>query len=304
MSDQVNDIVALTQQLSSDNLALWSDEKRKSFTDTFDSRVRVSRYILIQTAVRVASKAKGKHFISDKHLKGLDITASHQSLLDDQGNRYSSSYSVGGRPTNELNTIAEQHADEIISKLPSLNEAVRIISPEVSKMIEQKVKLLAQGKKLMEDADKFAGVLDMDDLDPNMTISAFQAMVKDREKKRIAILNKLDEIGNEGNLLESKINKFLYDGLPGLSAAVIQVIKDYVERATAFSGLNRRVAEQVQFGDSEAALEMLKSFEKDEVKVSTDIQSQFDGALEILKMSAKKGLASSKVKKLSASKKG
>ena len=57
--------------------------------------------------------------------------------------------------------------------------------------------------------------------------------------------------------MDTGIRAFLYHGLPGLFDAVVKVVNDYMERATAFSALNRRVGEQVQFCDSEAALEML-----------------------------------------------
>jgi hypothetical protein len=167
-------------------------------------------------------------------------------------------------------------------------------------MIEKRNKLLAKGKDLLKQAEELAGSLDMDDLDQEMTIASFRAMVKEREKKRAALLSKLDEVGDEGRSLDSRINKFLYDGLPGLSDAVIKVINDYLDRAVGFSAMNRRVGEQVQFGDSEAAMEMLKTFEKDEAKISSDIKAQFDKALDDLKLAAKKALAAPRQKKLAA----
>lgn len=296
------EINALALQLSTDNLATWSDEKRKSFTETFDARVRVARYLLYRTAIYVAQKAKEKHFISDKHDR--QFPNHWQSIPDELYDRKPGSYyhenAVGGRDLQELEVIARERADEIIKQLPGLTDAVRILSPEVGQMIEKRSKLLAKGKQLLEEAEGLAGSLDMDDLDQEMTIAAFRAMVKDREKKRASLLSKLDDVGEEGRALDSRINKFLYDGLPGLSDAVIKVIKDYLDRSLGFSAMNRRVAEQVQFGDSEAAMEMLKTFEKDEATISSDIKAQFDQALDELKVAAKKGLATSRLKKLAA----
>ena len=303
MSDHVSEITALTTQLSNDNLALWSDEKKQSFVDTFDARIRVARYILIETADKIFEKALGKHFISEKHRKGLPdkFAVTPSDLWDVTKDRYGyqNHESIGGRPHEELDTIADERAGEIIDQLPRLNDAVRILSPAVSLMIEKKTKLLAKGKEIFTAAEELAGSIDMADLDQDMTLAKFRQMVKDREKKRLSLLSKLDEIGTEGNELESKINKFLYDGLPGLSDAVIKVINDYIDRAAGFSGLNRRVGEQVKFGDSEAAMEMLKTFEKDEVKISTDIKAQFDAALQALKVAAKKGLGAGRAKTLS-----
>lgn len=298
---QVDNIQALTSQITSDALVNWSDDKRKLFTDTFDARIRTARYILIRTAAHVAFKGKEKHFISDKHLSGLPKHWEHpgQEINDkNTSGSYRHDNMIGGRPTSELDLIAVERALEILDALPKLNDAVRILSPEVSAQIEKRSKLLAKGKELLSEAESLAGTLDMEDFDQSMTIAAFRATIKDREKKRTSLLNKLDEIGTEGGQLDSKINKFLYNGLPGLSEAVVQVISDYIDRSTAFSGLNRRVAEQVQFGDSDAALELLKGFEQDEVKVSTDVKAQFDAALEVLKLAGKKKLATGSKQKL------
>jgi hypothetical protein len=50
------------------------------------------------------------------------------------------------------------------------------------------------------------------------------------------------------------------------------------------------------FGDSKAALELLKGFEKDELDISDSIKSEFAGALEKLNVAAKK-LKTKKAKK-------
>jgi hypothetical protein len=305
--DHTQEITQLATQLATDNLASWSDEKRKAFTTTFDARIRVARYILIITALKVEARAKAKSFISDKifHAKPGYFGTAH--LLDGNEGRtynYTNNSKVGGRPTSELDAIATERAEEIIEQLPALNEAVRILSPAVALQIDRRNKLLKQGKDKLVEADKLSGPLDIDDFDQTMTIGAFRTIVKDREKQRAALLTQLDTIGNEGRTLDSKINKFLYDGLPGLSEAVVNVIKEYMDRAAGFDGLNRRVAEQVQFGDSDAAMEMLKSFERDEVKISLSIKVQFDQALDTLRLAAKTGLVKARNKKLAAPRKG
>ena len=308
MSDPTSEITALTTQLANDNLALWSDEKRKDFSNTFAQRINVARYILIKTAAIVSTKALKRHFISEKHNKQLPENYNYppNEIYDTGTNQwgYTNRTSfVGGRAITELDGIAEQRAEEIITQLPRLNDAVRVISPDTAKLIEKRDKLLTKGKELLERTKELSGELDLDDLDQNMTLTTFRYMVKTREKKRVALLNEMDEVGKEGQLLEGRINKFLYEGLPGLSDAVLKVIRDFVDRSTAFSALNRRVSEQVQFGDSEAAMEMLKTFEKDEAKISGDIKAQFDEALQQLKLAAKKGLAGKKNKQLTTGKK-
>jgi hypothetical protein len=93
--------------------------------------------------------------------------------------------------------------------LPGLNEAVRIISPEVALMIEKRSKLLKRGKELFEESEGLTGPLDMDDLDQTMTLATFRENVKLREKQKLALLSKLDDIGDEGRSLDTKIDKFL-----------------------------------------------------------------------------------------------
>ena len=314
MSTQTNEVTAITtlaQQITSDNLINWSDDRRKSFTNTFSSRVRAAQYILVKTAQYVAERASKKHFISGKHLtpavvaqyKDTGITFYDTAPVDRYYNRTDKDL-IGGRTRGELRQIAEDRADAIIDQLPRLADAVRILSPEVATMIVQRDKLVAKGKEIFEKANELAGALDLDSVDQDMSISSFRAAMKAREKKRADYLTQLDEIGEEARSLDSKINKFLYEGLPGLTEAVLTVIREHSERAKGFSGLNRRVAEQVQFGDSEAALEMLKAFEKDEVKISSEIQTQFNQALEALKIAGKKGIGTERTKKLMSSKKG
>ena len=308
MSDTTtSEITALTQQLSSDNLALWDDDKRRAFVATFGARIRVARYLLVKTAKGVAEAALEKHYISDKHIRDIKDTYHnmpsdvYDQVANPRGGFYSNSdgdYRVGGRPATELKKIAEQRAVEIIETMPNLVDAVRILSPEVSKMIDRRAKVLAKGKEVLEEAEGLGGEIDMDDLDQSMTLGDFQAFLKEREKKRLALVRQLDELGVEGRELDGRINKFLYDGLPGLSEAVIKLITQYVDKATAFSALNRRVSEQVQFGDSEAALSMLKAFEEDEATVSYEVKYQFDQALEALKAAAKAGAVLGRVKKL------
>lgn len=292
--NEEQDITALAHQLSEDSLATWSDEKRKSFTEVFDARVRVARFLCLQTAYFIGELAQKKQFISQKHRDLITGRFENISGLFDR-----SAYGlVGGRPEKELKDVAIERAKEVIDKLPSLNSAVRIISPEIADKIEKRNRLLEKGKGIFEKTRELADDLDIDSLDDTMSLGDFKAMVRSREATKSQLLHQLDQIGDDGRALEFQINKFLYNGLPGLSEAVIKVITEYIEKATGLAAMGRRVTEQVQFGDSEAALEILKSFEKDEVKISKEIQAQFDNALEVLKLSAKKLSVKNKTRKL------
>jgi hypothetical protein len=195
---------------------------------------------------------------------------------------------VGDRDVKELDAIARERAEAILESLPPLKKAVEYISPEISKLIEKRDGLIEKGKELFERTKDLSGALDMDDFPGTMTLAEFQAAAKERDKKRRDLCAKMDDVGKEGLTLDKQINKFLYAGLPGLSDAVVNVVNSLYEKALSFSALHRRVTEQVQFGDSEAALQILSSFEKDEVTVSDNIKAQFDRAVEALKNAARK----------------
>lgn len=296
MTEHLPEITALSRELGKDAMIAWSEEKKKDFTVKFSERARVSQYIMALTAELVVQEAKAKQFISDKHLGGMQYRDTSSKLRDRRekpiitGSYYNESYfdTVGGRQTDELRKIAKDRADQILANLPELQAAVEIISPEISKAIEKRDSLLDQGKKLFKLAEEVSGSLNMADVDQKMSVGEFREFVKARHKKRRDLLYKMEEVGKEAQSLENKINRFLYAGLPGLSQAVMDVINNLFEKVTALGTLNRRVEEKVMFGDSAAAVTLLQSFEKDELAVSDEVKSQFDRALEALKVAGAK----------------
>lgn len=283
MTEPIQAVTALATSLNQDAIATWSDEKRKDFVRVFEDRVRATRYILLATANIVLNRATEKQFITQYHIQALRASTRIPDQEYDKGHHV---YRVGGRPSSELDEIAKAKADEIISKLPGLSAAVRIISPAIAADIEKKNNLRKKGTKLFEETEILAQPVNMAELDQTMSLGDFREFVRKRDRDRRRKCDELDEIGKEIKELETRINAFLYKGLPGLSDAVIDVVKSYVEQVTAFDTLNRRVAEKVLFGDSEAALDLLRGFEKDEVEVSEGIKAKFDAALEVLKVSS------------------
>lgn len=278
---------------SQHEMAQWSETKRKDFVETFEKRSRVTRYILVKTAEFLLEGARRRRFITDKHNRELAITRSSRSWRDltDVENSYHNGSTVGGRSARELDTIAQERADVILKELPPLKKAVLIIQPETAKKIERRDKLLEQGQKLMDQLVELSENLELANMDQKMTIGDFREFIKEREKSRRALRHKLDEMGAEGTQLEDEISRALYSGIPGISEAVIKVINDHIEREQAFDATTRRVGERVMFGDSEAAMEILSRFEKDEVTVSEEIKSEFASALEKLKVAGQKKTA-------------
>jgi hypothetical protein len=194
---------------------------------------------------------------------------------------------LGGRDPRSLNEIAEQRAKAVLDELPALKAAVQIIDPETAKMIERKESILVQGDKVREEVETVSEPILMAEQDQNMTIGAFRAMVKERDTKRKQLLHRLNELGREGSELEEIISKRLYSGLPGLSDAVVDVIKSHIDRSAALDEVSRRVEEQVRFGDSDAAVSLLSHFEQDEANIGDHIRSQLSEALTKLKLSVR-----------------
>jgi hypothetical protein len=287
----------LLAKAGSDQIALWTDEKRKEFVDTFDKRSRAACYILRKTSEIILDRALERHFVGINQVRGADNyrRSYYDHSLADKG---TCGDTIGGRSISDLAHIAEERAELILQELPPLKSAVRIIDVETAKKLERKEKIMEELRTLKEKLEdpELSGPMNMADIDQNMTIGDFRKLMKERVVARRKLLERMNELALEGNELEEAINKKLYYGLPGLSDAVLSVAKQHLDRATALDELNRRVGERVMFGDSQAALEMLKGFEKDEETVPENIKEEFKSALEQLKVSRKQ-LVARKTKK-------
>jgi hypothetical protein len=280
-TDSITDLVP-TAISGTEQMAEWSDEKKADFVKTFEKRSAASRLILEMTAEAMLNTASGRKFISAKHVnqvnKSNTVSRScgyHRDIEKETGRTY-----------EDLYKIAEEQAKAVLAGLPPLKKAVQIIDPDTAKKIDQRDKLIVKGKKLRDELVELAEPIEMGDLDQNMTVGEFRKMVKAREKRQKRIIETLEEIAKEGNTLENAINKALYSGLPGLSDAVVKAVNDCYERSNALDATTRRVAEQVKFGDSNAAMSILRRFEEDEAEVSTEIKAEFQEALKKLKLAA------------------
>lgn len=280
---------ALIKKTEADEISVWSEDKKKDFAATFKARADAARYILYQTAELILDSGVKKHFIGQKDIGDIKLPSGYHAYHDlyDKRSDYHHGHTVGGRSVGELRNIAEERANLILKELPPIKKAVMIINPAVAKHMERRDEILKQLKKLKEDVEELSGAVKMAELDQDMTIGEFRKMIKVRSRQRQRIFEKMDELGAEGNVLEDAINRALYKGLPGLREAVLSVAKQHAERATALDAMTRRVSERIIFGDSEAAMEMLKGFENDEVTVSSAIKEEFRAAMEKLKLSRK-----------------
>lgn len=285
-SDSITNLVPTA--IAGTAMAEWSDEKKADFIKTFEKRSAASRAILEMTAEAILSTASTRKFISTKHMGQVvksDTVAYNYYDLD----------KATGRTHQDLYKVAEEQAKTVLKGLPPLRKAVQIIDPETAKKLDQRDKLIAKGKKLRDELVELAEPIEMGEIDQNMTVGEFRKMIKDRERRQKRIINSLEEVAKEGNQLENAINKALYAGLPGLSDAVVKAVNDCYERSNALDATTRRVAEQVKFGDSTAAMSILQRFEEDEAEVSTEIKAEFQDALKKLKLAGAKKRKTRKV---------
>lgn len=278
--------LALVVSAQAQGLVNWSESKKKEFVGTFNDRTDAAKFILEMTAKLIFKKAGNRKFLSQKHANSLNRSYNENFNLNDY--YFSKNRLIGGRTAKELYDIADERAEVILKELPPLKKVVEIIDPDTAKTIRRRDELLEKGQTLTEKLEEVSVDIKMSDLDQKMTIGQFRTLVKERDKTCTKIVEQLDEIGTEGSELEEKINKALYSGIPGLSEAVIKVIVSHLDRAKALDQVKRRVGEKVLFGDSEAALEMLKHFEQDEVQLSDEIKTQFTEALNNLKIAKPK----------------
>jgi len=221
-----------------------------------------------------------------------------------------------GRDPEEILHLADQRAKTLLAELPPLKQAVRVIDAETAKKIEKIERLKAKAEGLQEELEQLPAQIDMaDDEYQDMKVSEFRAEVQKLFDTRNKLVKDMNKAGTEAHDLEIAVSKALYKGLPGLSDAVIDVIKVHLERKTALDQMQRRVTEQVKFGDSEAATDLLAQFEKDEVAVSDELKTKLNAAMASLKASVKalpkkprakktsKALSAKKATKKTASKK-
>lgn len=278
-------------QISNVDLATWSDEKKNAFVATFQQRIKVARAILEVTACHILEKARERSFLSEWHTRKdkrlQDVARSDRKRYYDLRHGAYAPSTIGGRGFQEIHDIGVARGDAIIQELPGLSAAVQIIDPETAEKIKKVKALSAQGNKLLEQIEALSEPIRMSQLDQNMTVGAFREMVKVQDKKRAGLRDKATDVANEAQALQKDVDFKLFKGLPGLSDAVIDTVISLVDQSTALGTLDRRVEEQVKFGDSAEAMRLLEHFEEDEKEVSKSVAARFAEAMQTLRAKGK-----------------
>ena len=277
-------------------IALWNDDKKKDFVTTFQQRLLASRYVLVKTAEQIRVVAQEKQYISAKHtgdIKNVKTTRDirdKEVYLDHRGCEQTRvSYTMaGGRDVSQLDQIALARAEAVLAELPPLKQALVVIAPETAAQLAQVEKLEKEGQKLVDRLNEVTQVIDLKELDQTTTLAQLHQMIEQRDDERAVLIRKIEKISEQGASVQKMVAKKLYGGLPGLSDAVVAVINEHYDRSLAMDAMGRRVEEQVMFGDSDSALELLRGFEQDEITVSDSVKAQFSAAMETLRNSVKK----------------
>jgi len=282
--DAENPVAMLAE---TDTMATWSDEKKKEFSSLFSKRTQLARILCAITVSKFATMAKNRHFISDYHLTKLKRSHGWEPHREYKY-EYESQVRECGRNFDEIARIAELRAKSLLAELPPLKKAVQIIDKGVAQKLDKITRLETKAEAEKEELEQLPRSIDMkDDEYQDWTLRAFNAEVTRIFDARQKLIKSINKAGQEAHDLEVAVAKALYKGLPGLSEAVVDVIKAHIERGTGLDQMDRRVTEQVKFGDSEAATGLLKQFEKDEASVSTELKSKLNAAMAALKASVK-----------------
>lgn len=294
MSEQQQDQIleastsSMLATISDGTMATWTEDKKTEFISLFRSRSKAAQYILKKAALIIIEKAAHRHFIGPRVKTELDKKAQAHGLYD-EGQVYNKPTMVGGRNVTDLDIIAAERAKAILNELPAVKDAVKIIDPDTATLMDKRDRLILKLKVLKEALEELPTRINMRDPEfADITVKEFLKGIKELENKRTKMAREMCDIGADGQALDESINKRLYNGLPGLSDAVKKVAIQHIERSQALDATTRRVEEKVKFGDDEGATALLQGFERDEIRVSDDIKSEFANAMKKLSLAAGK----------------
>lgn len=279
---------SMLAKISDGSMATWTETKKDEFVTLFRNRSKAAQYILKKAALIIIEKAAHRHFIGPRVKADLEKKADAHGLYE-VSRVFHQPTMVGGRDIIDLDIIAAERAKAILNELPAVKDAVKVIDPDTATLMDKRDRLILKLKAIKEALEELPTRINMrDPAFADITVKEFLKGIKELEAKRTKLAREMCDIGTDGQALDEVINKKLYNGLPGLSDAVKKVAIQHIERSQALDATTRRVEEKVKFGDDEGATELLRGFERDEVKVSDDIKAEFANAMKKLNLAAGK----------------
>lgn len=303
---------AIINTIQNDALAFqsWSDDRRNQFCEAFHDKIRASQYIIYLVADSLLRKTLDNHMLNGRRSGDLGKFVRTISVTDDYHYKKQGSWDhVGGRSKEELAEVATGQVKEILNDLPKMVDIVQVLDKTTADRIRERDSLVAECTALRDELAETCQVVSLTteaENNPKMTLREFVDSMKKRESRRVKIVNLLNEKLKEGARLDGEIAKSLYKGVPGLSEAVESTIRDLVDQAATLNITGRKVEEKIKFGDCEAALQILQSFEKDETQVKAQYANRIREAVQKLglpvkekKARAKKSTASGRTRRAS-----
>jgi len=299
-SDKLNNTLALLNSDSTllDGMASWDTPRRQAFVATLQERGNVHAVLAMLEVGCLLDIAQSRHFISDKHMREIrEKTANQHFNLDNWKSllQYTHRYgrndsSYCGRSRTELEQIALESAQTIAKSLPKLVDAVRIIDKVTAAKIDKARKLreeLNGHEARLKELTHPMILSEFAKENPKALASEFVDIVERRAAEAKTLIEEMNKLAKQGMELQRDIDKALYEGLPGLSEAVVELAIEKIKSVSAMPQMMRRVSETVQFGDSAQATAMLSTFEKDELQLDESIKEKFKTAMDKLRNAAK-----------------
>lgn len=256
-------------------MTLWKEDKKKEYVALFSSRATDSRYVMQKTALIIMQRASKRKFIGLKMVRAL----TEKYFAGWEPITY-----TGTRDANSLTEVAQQRAEALMKQLPSMKKAMAILDPDTLKDMEDIVPLQEEYETTSDEVNARPEHCTLDDWPETATRLEIQNDIRAQEQKNKELLEKHSKLARSIHVLQCRIDKVLINGIPGIRDEIESAITQLMEQSHGIDNLSRRVEEQVLYGESELALEMLRHFQKDEAHVSEEITVKFNAGLEKLKL--------------------
>src|SRR5690606_19688603 len=99
------------EQVNTQDMQAWSDEKKSAFCETFEGQSEDARYILIMVADAIVELATARYFIPQNSVFRGQLQESRLNFTYDS--------TKSKRSRDELSRVADQQAKAILNNLPS-----------------------------------------------------------------------------------------------------------------------------------------------------------------------------------------
>ena len=255
----------------------WDFPKKVEFCDTVTKKALFARVVMNEAAGIILESARSKHFVPNSYLfvgkvenRKVDVHAHHALSRDDMDRAY---------------RVAKEKANSILKTIPSSAKVVRVLSKDIGRKMDRVEAINSKLAKLDEQLTELPSEISLSEVPQSWTIQKFRDHVKAEIKKRESLVRRINKLGVEGTELSREISKFLYDGVPGIKEAVVEVVTRYYKKSAELGDMVGKVTDLVKFGDSDEAMAIIAKFSPEVDRVELEAKKDFTKAIEILGVS-------------------